>query len=97
MDFVRYRFLLIGVILIFTVGYLWCFINPEEIKGEQHHDFHGLGNDFCLYFFNQTVHIEVPLIFIFIVLLFTILLLTPGKILPGFTFPLIEPPRFLPK
>lgn len=91
----HYRFLLVGILLIFAASYLWCFINPEEVRGEQHNDSHGLGNGFCFHFYNQNLHIGASVLIVFMVVLSTVLLPTLGEILPGFTHPLIKPPRSL--
>jgi len=89
------KFLLVGVVLLFAAGYLWCFLNPGELQGEQHKDSHGSGNGLCFHFYNQTVHIVIPTIAVLMVLLSMILLHALGETLSGFTSPLIEPPRFL--
>jgi len=79
-KFAHPRFLLRSIIWLFVTGYLWCFLNLNET------------NSFCPC---QNLHIVVFAITILMILLSTVLLSTLGKILPGFTLPVIEPPRSL--
>ena len=92
---IPYRFLLIGVILLFSMGYLWCFLNPHEWRDIEHNDSSNLGSGFCFHFYYQNLHLMIPGILVFIVVLSTISPPTPGEILAGFTHPLIQPPRSL--